>query len=111
MAADTHTSAGHAAPAVPLTARAPAHLPEWLPGVFAARLCAGVILATGRICGETDRTVHLFPIPATRVMPENLTAFCGQRIRSGEADLITVGTGMPCVPCVLQAPDPPNTLT
>jgi len=86
----------------------PSGLREWLPGVFAARLLAGVRLSSGRIAGETDRVVHLFPIPSGRVDPERLRAFCGLAIHPGDAELVTVGTGLPCVACVLAAPDPPD---
>jgi len=58
-----------------------------------------------RIVGETDRVVHLFPIPSGRVIPEQLRAFCGLTIRPGQAELVAVGTGMPCVACVVAAPD------
>jgi hypothetical protein len=78
-------------------------------GVFAARLLRGVRLPSGRIVGETDRVVHLFPIPSGRVIPEQLRAFCGLAIRPGQAELVTVGTGMPCVACVLAAPNPEPT--
>lgn len=44
----------------------PSRLREWLPGVFAARLLSGVTLPGGRIVGETDRVVYLFPIPTGR---------------------------------------------
>lgn len=81
----------------------------WLPAVFAARLLLGVRLAGGRMVGETDRVVHLFPIPTGRTIPDELSAFCGLMIRPGEAELVTVGTGMPCVACVLAAPDPEPT--
>ena len=84
-------------------------LRAWLPGVFAARLLRGVRLPGGRIVGETDRLVHLFPIPSGRLMPEQLCAFCGLVIRPGQAELVTVGTGMPCVACVVAAPDPEPT--
>jgi hypothetical protein len=92
-----------------LAGLAPSGLREWLLGVFAARLFLGVRLPNGRVVGETDRVVHLFPIPSGRVIPEQLRAFCGLVIRSGDAELVTVGTGMPCVTCVLAAPDPPDT--
>jgi hypothetical protein len=46
-----------------------------LPGVFAARLLRGVRLPSGRIAGETDRVVHLFPVPSERMIPEQLRAF------------------------------------
>ena len=87
----------------------PSRLRAWLPGVFAARLLLGVRLPSGRIVGETDRVVHLFPIPSGRMMPEQLRAFCGLVLRPGQAELITVGTGMPCVACVVAAPDPEPT--
>ncbi|MGH3825548.1 MAG: hypothetical protein ACRDRA_22320, partial [Pseudonocardiaceae bacterium] len=63
-------------------------LREWLPGVFAARLLAGVRLASGRVVGETDRMVHLFAVPAGRVVPDELQALCGLLIRPGEAELV-----------------------
>lgn len=81
-------------------------LREWLPGMLAARLLAGVRLPSGQVVGETDRIVHLFPVPATRVVPDELQALCGLLIRTGAAELVEVGTGMPCVVCVMAAPDP-----
>ena len=36
-------------------------------------------------------------------------AFCGLVIRPGQAELVTVSTGMPCVACVVAAPDPEPT--
>jgi hypothetical protein len=92
-----------------LAGLSPWRLREWLPGVFAARLLRGVRLPSGRIVGETDRVVHLFPIPSGRVIPEQLRAFCGLVIRPGQAELVTVGTGMPCVACVVAAPNPEPT--
>ena len=89
-----------------LTGLSPSRLRAWLPGIFAARLLRGVRLAGGRIVGETDRLVHLFPLPSGPTMPEELGAFCGLVIRPGDAELVTVGTGMPCMACVLAAPDP-----
>lgn len=81
-------------------------LREWLPGVFAARLLGGVRLPGGRMAGETDRVVHLFAVPAGRVVPDELHALCGLPIRAGQAELVRIGTGMPCVACVMAAPDP-----
>ncbi len=77
---------------------------HWAPGIVAVRLRRGAELPNGRIAGETDRVVHLIPVPATPAMPEHLTAFCGLAIRPGQAELVAVGTGMPCVPCVIAAP-------
>lgn len=92
-----------------LAGLSPSRLREWLPGVFAARLLLGVRLPSGRIVGETDRVVHLFPIPSGRVIPEQLGSFCGLEIRPGDAELVNIGTGMPCVACVIAAPDPEPT--
>jgi hypothetical protein len=69
----------------------------------------GVRLPNGQIVGETDRVVHLFPIPAGRVIPEQLRAFCGLVIRPGQAEPVTAGTEMPGVACVVAAPDPEPT--
>jgi hypothetical protein len=80
-----------------------------LSGVFAARLLRGVTLSSGRIAGETDRVVHLFPVPSGRMVPERLSALCGLEIHPGQAELVTVGTGMPCVACVMAAPNPEPT--
>jgi hypothetical protein len=79
--------------------------------VFAARLLHGVRLSSGRIVGETDRVVHLFPIPSGRVIPERLRAFCGLAIRPGDAELVTVGTGCPVshVSWRRRTPNPPDT--
>lgn len=56
-----------------------------MPGIFAARLRRGVILPTGRIVGETDRAVHLFPIPTGHTIPYTLRACYGLAIRPGRA--------------------------
>jgi hypothetical protein len=82
---------------------------DWLPGVVAARLLRGVRLPSGRIVGETDPVVHLFPIPSRRVIPEHVRAFRSLAIRAGQAELVTVSTGMPCVACVMAAPNPEPT--
>lgn len=88
-----------------LAGLSPSRLRAWLPGLFAARLLRGVILPSGRIVGETDRVVHLLPIPTGRTIPDDLRAFCGLILRPGQAELVTVGTGMPCPACVITAPD------
>ncbi len=106
---ERESGGGSGAARASLASLSPSRLREWLPGVFAARLLRGVQLPGGRIVGETDRVVHLFPIPAGRIMPEQLRAFCGLVIRPGQAELVTVGTGMPCVACVVAAPDPEPT--
>lgn len=92
-----------------LAGLSPSRLREWLPGIFAARLLRGVTLPSGQIVGETDRVVHLFPLPTGRTIPDELRAFCGLVLRPGQAELVTVGTGMPCAACVITAPDPETT--
>ena len=69
----------------------------------------GVRLPSGWIVGETDPVVHLFPIPSRRVIPEHLRAFRALAIRAGRSELVTVGTGMPCVACVMAAAHPEPT--
>ena len=81
-------------------------LREWLPGVFAARRLAEVSLPSGRMVEKDDRLVHLFPIPAMQVVPDELRAYCGLVIRPDQAELVKIGTGMPCAPCVMAAPNP-----
>ncbi len=99
-------SGGDSSAARSLAGLSPSRLRAWLPGVFAARLLRGVRLPGGRVVGETDRVVHLFPLPTGRAIPDELGAFCGLVIRPGQAELVRVGTGMPCVACVVAAPDP-----
>ena len=81
-------------------------LREWLPCVFAARLLAGVSQPDGWMVEENDRLVHLFPIPATQMVPDELRAYCGLVIRPDQAELVKIGTGMPCAACVMAAPNP-----
>jgi hypothetical protein len=68
--------------------------------LVAARVRRGVRLPSGRIAGESDRQVHLFPVPAGRGIPSQLTALCGLAITPGMADLVTAITGMPCSACL-----------
>lgn len=79
------------------------------PSVVAARLRRGVELPNGRMAGEADRVVHLIPVPDTRTIPDHLVTFCGMAIWAGQSDLVTVGTGMPCVPCLIAFPGPQET--
>ncbi|MEV7043937.1 hypothetical protein [Amycolatopsis sp. NPDC051061] len=81
----------------------------WVPGVVGARLRRGVELPNRRIVGETDRVVHLIPVPATETMPEHLTALCDLEIRPGDAEHVDAGTGMPCIPCLNAVPRPDTT--
>jgi hypothetical protein len=81
----------------------------WAHGVVAARLRRGVELPNRRIVGETDRVVHLIPVPATDTMPEHLTALCDLVIRPGDAEHVDVGAGMPCILCFNAVPRPDTT--
>lgn len=85
----------------------PAHRPRppMNPAAFvAARLRRGVLLPAGRVVGETDRAVHLFPLPADNPNPDHLTALCGLIITPGMADVVLAVTGMPCPACLALAP-------
>lgn len=55
------------------------------------------------IVGETQRSCHLVPAPATDVVPEFLIALCGQKFAPGTADLLKLFVGMPCERCVALA--------
>lgn len=82
----------------------PAHRPAAPPseaGLVAARLRRGIVLPSGRITGETDRAVHLFPLPTG--VPDHLTALCGLVITPGMADMLTAIVGMPCPACLALA--------
>lgn len=72
-------------------------------GLIAARLRRGVVLSNGRVVGESDRSVHLFPLPSSGPRPAGLTALCGLVITPGTADLVHEVTGMPCEECFARA--------
>jgi len=54
--------------------------------------------------GLTQRTSHAVPVPAG--FPTVLTAYCGQEIGQGEAEIVPPLTGQPCNPCLLRLPLP-----
>ncbi|KOV82101.1 hypothetical protein ADL03_26440 [Nocardia sp. NRRL S-836] len=56
--------------------------------------------------GEAQRTCHLVPMPGDDHTPAALTAYCGELIRRGEAELLTRPSGMPCVGCLFRVPVP-----
>lgn len=57
--------------------------------------------------GERQRTVHMVPIPETDgVMPDVLAAWCGFKIKPGEAETLERFAGMPCEKCLAHAPTP-----
>jgi hypothetical protein len=55
--------------------------------------------------GESRRVVHLVPVPTDRV-PAALTAYCGEEIVPGTAEVLSCFTGVPCSPCLAAAPLP-----
>jgi hypothetical protein len=58
------------------------------------------------VVGESRRSCHLVPVPDTAVFPAVLTAFCGERIEPGSADVLEDPVGMPCVECLVRVPMP-----
>ncbi|GDY28827.1 hypothetical protein [Gandjariella thermophila] len=56
--------------------------------------------------GERERVVHVVPVPEPDAVPDALTAFCGERIAPGSAELLPGPAGMPCVPCLVRMPPP-----
>jgi hypothetical protein len=57
------------------------------------------------VVGETQRTCHLVPVPDDDT-PLALTAYCGELIHQGEAELLAQPSGMPCVGCLFRVPMP-----
>jgi hypothetical protein len=55
------------------------------------------------VVGETRRTCHLVPVPDGEP-PRALTAYCGELIHEGEAELLAQPSGMPCVDCLFRVP-------
>ncbi|ASR37155.1 hypothetical protein BAY61_21590 [Prauserella marina] len=50
--------------------------------------------------GETRRVCHVVPVPGSGPIPETLTAYCGERIPQGKAELLRTLCGMPCDACL-----------
>jgi hypothetical protein len=69
------------------------------PTILLVRFRPGVV-------GLTRRVVHIVPVPSDNSMLERLTAYCGQVIERGQAELIGGPTGTPCAMCLLRAPLP-----
>ena len=57
------------------------------------------------VAGETQRTCHLVPVPDDDTQVA-LTAYCGELIHQGEAELLAQPSGMPCVGCLFRVPMP-----
>jgi hypothetical protein len=71
------------------------------PSVLVVRVKPGTV-------GLTKRTTHTVPIPVG--FPNVLTAYCGQEIGQGEAEIVEPFTGQPCDLCLLQIPLPDEPL-
>jgi len=56
--------------------------------------------------GETRRVVHVFPLPLDDVVPEKLTAYCGESFGPDQLELLDRPVGMPCVSCLRRSPGP-----
>ncbi|SDJ52852.1 hypothetical protein SAMN05192558_109147 [Actinokineospora alba] len=56
---------------------------------------------------ETQRVVHVVPVPETDgVLPDVLTAWCAFKIQPGAAEVLERFAGMPCERCLAKAPTP-----
>lgn len=69
------------------------------PAVLLVRFRPGVV-------GLTRRVLHVVPVPISGSLPEQLTAYCGQVIERGLAELVDGPAGTPCNLCLLRAPLP-----
>jgi hypothetical protein len=58
------------------------------------------------VVGLTRRVVHVVPVPASGVVPERLTAYCGQPLERGLAELLAEPVGAPCAMCLFLWPLP-----
>jgi hypothetical protein len=72
-----------------------------------ARMPVLLVRKRAGVVGETQRTCHLVPVPDDDGRtPLALTAYCGELIHRGEAELLTQPSGMPCVGCLFRVPMP-----
>lgn len=71
-------------------------LPEPGEAVAVVRYRRGVV-------GETRRVCHVVPIPPADLVPDELGALCGVRLRRGEAEWLPSLAGMPCERCLATA--------
>jgi hypothetical protein len=67
--------------------------------VLLVRLKRGVV-------GESRRTVHVVRLPQGNEVSDTLTAYCGEQIDPGKAEMLPELTGMPCNRCLLNASTP-----
>lgn len=71
-----------------------------------ARMPVLLVRKRAGVVGETQRTCHLVPVPDDDRTPVALTAYCGELIHRGEAELLAEPSGMPCVGCLFRVPAP-----
>ena len=71
-----------------------------------ARMPVLLVRKRAGVVGETQRTCHLVPMPDNDHTPLALTAYCGELIHRGEAELLAQPSGMPCVGCLFRVPMP-----
>jgi hypothetical protein len=71
-----------------------------------ARMPVLLVRKRAGVVGETQRTCHLVPMPDDDSTPVALTAYCGELIHRGEAELLDQPSGMPCVGCLFRVPVP-----
>ncbi|WP_246292004.1 hypothetical protein [Lentzea indica] len=72
-----------------------------------ARMPVLLVRKRAGVVGETQRTCHLVPMPDDDDRtPLALTAYCGELIHHGEAELLAQPSGMPCVGCLFRVPMP-----
>lgn len=71
-----------------------------------ARMPVLLVRKRAGVVGETQRTCHLVPMPDDDSTPLALTAYCGELIHRGEAELLSQPSGMPCVGCLFRVPMP-----
>jgi hypothetical protein len=55
------------------------------------------------VVGESKRVCHLIPIPVGPAAPDYLTALCGERVYSGQAEVLDRISGMPCHLCLVRS--------
>jgi hypothetical protein len=71
-----------------------------------ARMPVLLVRKRAGVVGETQRTCHLVPVPDDDNAPLAMTAYCGELIHRGEAELLAQPSGMPCVGCLFRVPMP-----
>lgn len=58
------------------------------------------------VVSQARRVVHVVLIPHVDEVPEELVAYCGERIKPGTAEQLSAPTGAPCVVCMFATTPP-----